>query len=86
MFASYRSKPLDRIILSLHVVVKQYSPFLSTHTSQVSVLREGRAADGRGYVAEMLVRRVPDSRPFMDLRVALLGSADAGKSTLIGKK
>ncbi|VDN28375.1 unnamed protein product [Gongylonema pulchrum] len=35
-------------------------------------------------VAEVLVRKVPDSQQFMELRVAILGGADVGKSTLCG--
>jgi len=33
---------------------------------------------------EVLVRKVPDDRHFIDLRLAVLGHADAGKSTLLG--
>jgi len=35
-------------------------------------------------VAEVLVRKVPDDQQSIDLRVAVLGNADVGKSTLIG--
>jgi len=41
-------------------------------------------ADGPRYVAEILVRKVPDDRQCIDLRVCILGSADVGKSTLLG--
>jgi GTPase len=40
--------------------------------------------DGPRTVAEILVRKVPDDRQCIDLRVAILGSADVGKSTLLG--
>jgi len=40
--------------------------------------------DGVRYVAEILVRKVPDDRQCIDLRVCILGSADVGKSTLLG--
>ncbi|XP_077999195.1 GTP-binding protein 2-like [Glandiceps talaboti] len=33
---------------------------------------------------EVLVRKVPDDQQFIDLRLAVLGNADAGKSTLLG--
>lgn len=33
---------------------------------------------------EVLVRKVPDDQHFIDLRMAVLGNADAGKSTLLG--
>ena len=42
-------------------------------------------SDGPRYVAEILVRKVPDDRQCIDLRVCILGSADVGKSTLLGK-
>jgi len=35
-------------------------------------------------VAEILVRKVPDDQQAIDLRVCVLGSADVGKSTLLG--
>ena len=35
-------------------------------------------------VAEVLVRKVPDDQRSIDLRVAVLGNVDAGKSTLVG--
>ena len=35
-------------------------------------------------VAEVLVRKVPDDQRSIDLRVAVLGNVDVGKSTLIG--
>ena len=40
--------------------------------------------DGPRIVAEILVRKVPDDRQCIDLRVCILGSADVGKSTLLG--
>ncbi|XP_071500068.1 GTP-binding protein 2-like [Diadema antillarum] len=33
---------------------------------------------------EVLVRRVPDDQQFIDLRIAVLGNVEAGKSTLLG--
>ena len=35
-------------------------------------------------VAEVLVRKVPDDQQFLDVRVAVVGPVDAGKSTLLG--
>jgi len=35
-------------------------------------------------VVEVLVRKVPDDQRSIDLRVAVLGNVDVGKSTLIG--
>ena len=46
-------------------------------SSSTASLRRKRAL-------EVLVRKVPDDRHFIDLRLAVLGHADAGKSTLLG--
>ncbi|XP_078491604.1 GTP-binding protein 2 [Ciona intestinalis] len=56
--------------------------------ADLTVLRE-REVDSlvlgeRKRVSEVLVRRVPDDQQFLDLRVSVLGNADAGKSTLLG--
>jgi len=48
----------------------------------VQVLRQ-RNIENRT-VAEILVRKVPDDQQVIDLRVCVLGSADVGKSTLLG--
>lgn len=48
------------------------------------VLRVKRIDSGRRLVAEVLVRKVPDDQHNIEVRVAVLGSADAGKSTLLG--
>merc|ERR1719188_1945175 len=39
---------------------------------------------GTRTVSEVLVRKVPDDQQCIDLRVCVLGSADVGKSTLLG--
>ncbi|XP_061129241.1 GTP-binding protein 2b isoform X3 [Syngnathus typhle] len=56
--------------------------------ADITLLRERQVdsdADGnaRG-IAEVLVRKVPDDQQFLDLRVAVLGNVDSGKSTLLG--
>lgn len=40
--------------------------------------------DGGRTVAEVLVRKVPDDQYSIELRIAVLGSSDVGKSTLLG--
>ncbi|XP_049592663.1 GTP-binding protein 2 [Syngnathus scovelli] len=35
-------------------------------------------------IAEALIRKVPDDQQFLDLRVAVIGNVDSGKSTLLG--
>ena len=36
------------------------------------------------HVAEVLVRKVPENQQFIDIKVAVLGNVEAGKSTLLG--
>ena len=52
----------------------------------IEVLRDRvvQTIDGPRTVAEILVRKVPDDQQCIDLRVCVLGSADVGKSTLLG--
>ncbi|XP_023686829.1 GTP-binding protein 2-like isoform X1 [Paramormyrops kingsleyae] len=55
--------------------------------ADITVLREREVDYGYDVskkIAEVLVRRVPDNQQFLDLRVAVLGNVDAGKSTLLG--
>lgn len=50
-----------------------------------TVLRERTVDNDNGYrISEVLVRKVPDDQHNIEVRVAVLGSADAGKSTLLG--
>ncbi|XP_052446295.1 GTP-binding protein 2 [Carassius gibelio] len=54
--------------------------------ADITLLRE-REMDcdrARRKIAEVLVRKVPDDQQFLDLRVAVLGNVDSGKSTLLG--
>uniref|UniRef100_W5KAW7 GTP binding protein 2b n=1 Tax=Astyanax mexicanus TaxID=7994 RepID=W5KAW7_ASTMX len=56
--------------------------------ADITLLRE-REVDyesdrSRRKIAEVLVRKVPDDQQFLDLRVAVLGNVDSGKSTLLG--
>lgn len=48
-----------------------------------TILRERTLENGR-MVTEVLVRKVPDDQNNIDVRIAVIGSADAGKSTLLG--
>ncbi|CAG0889840.1 unnamed protein product [Cyprideis torosa] len=53
----------------------------------VSVLRERSVDAGEGNyrkTAEILVRKIPDDQVLIELRVAVLGNADVGKSTVLG--
>ena len=52
----------------------------------VQVLRQRKIPCGLEFktVAEILVRKVPEDQQVIDLSVCVLGSADVGKSTLLG--
>ncbi|XP_070833697.1 GTP-binding protein 2 [Chaetodon trifascialis] len=55
--------------------------------ADITVLREREVdydSDVPRKIAEVLIRKVPDDQQFLDLRVAVLGNVDSGKSTLLG--
>ncbi|XP_034464818.1 GTP-binding protein 2-like [Hippoglossus hippoglossus] len=55
--------------------------------ADITVLREQEVdydSDDPHKIAEVLIRKVPDDQQFLDLRVAVLGNVDSGKSTLLG--
>ncbi|XP_073691342.1 GTP-binding protein 2 [Garra rufa] len=55
--------------------------------ADIAVLREREVdydSDEPHRIAEVLIRKVPDDQQFLDLRVAVLGNVDSGKSTLLG--
>ena len=43
-----------------------------------------RQLDNQRHIVEVLVRKVPDDQHFIDLRLAVLGTVDSGKSSLVG--
>ncbi|XP_047198213.1 GTP-binding protein 2-like isoform X2 [Hippoglossus stenolepis] len=55
--------------------------------ADITVLREQEVdydSDDPHKIVEILIRKVPDDQQFLDLRVAVLGNVDSGKSTLLG--
>lgn len=55
--------------------------------ADITVLRQSEIdedSDVPRSIAEVLIRKVPDDQQFLDLRVAVLGNVDSGKSTLLG--
>ncbi|XP_053315592.1 GTP-binding protein 2 [Spea bombifrons] len=55
--------------------------------ADLTVLREREVDYDSGSprkITEVLIRKVPDNQQFLDLRVAVLGNVDSGKSTLLG--
>ncbi|KAG1659851.1 GTP-binding protein 2 [Nymphon striatum] len=56
---------------------------MADRLSATAVVRE-RVLDNNKKAAEVLVRRVPEDQQIIDLRVAVVGNVDAGKSTVVG--
>lgn len=52
--------------------------------SEVQLLREKSVANNTRFINEYLIRRHIDQEDFMEVRVAVTGNVDAGKSTLLG--
>ncbi|CAF0834023.1 unnamed protein product [Rotaria sp. Silwood1] len=52
--------------------------------SEVQLLREKSVSNNTRYINEYLIRRHIDQEDFMEVRVAVTGNVDAGKSTLLG--
>uniref|UniRef100_A0AAV2JN62 Tr-type G domain-containing protein n=1 Tax=Knipowitschia caucasica TaxID=637954 RepID=A0AAV2JN62_KNICA len=55
--------------------------------ADITILRQSEVdedSDCPRSIAEVLIRKVPDDQQFLDLRVAVLGNVDSGKSTLLG--
>ncbi|XP_028323617.1 GTP-binding protein 2 isoform X1 [Gouania willdenowi] len=55
--------------------------------ADIAVLREQEVnydSEDLRKIVEVLIRKVPDDQQFLDLRVAVLGNVDSGKSTLLG--
>ncbi|CAF3922893.1 unnamed protein product [Rotaria magnacalcarata] len=52
--------------------------------SEIQLLREKLVSNNTRYINEYLIRRHIDQEDFMEVRVAVTGNVDAGKSTLLG--
>jgi GTPase len=65
--------------ISLQTLTQMAQKLGATNT----VLRSKSVA-GRRSVVEVLVRKIPDDQHNIEIRVAVLGGVDAGKSTLLG--
>ncbi|KAK3094036.1 hypothetical protein FSP39_023275 [Pinctada imbricata] len=74
----------DELSASLHTLETMADRLGAT----MSVLREREVetegAECRRRAMEILVRKVPEHKQFIDLKLAVLGNVDAGKSTLLG--
>ncbi|XP_014275883.1 GTP-binding protein 2 isoform X2 [Halyomorpha halys] len=63
--------------------LKTLSQMAAELGATTSVLREREVGCGRK-VTEVLVRKIPADQQTIEVRVAVIGSADSGKSTLVG--
>ncbi|VEN35616.1 unnamed protein product [Callosobruchus maculatus] len=54
------------------------------NTLECSCVKLRERKENRGMVAQYLIRRVLDACDFLEIRVAVVGNVDAGKSTLLG--
>ena len=52
--------------------------------SDCILLRRRKGESGIGYIAEYLIRKRAKQNDFQEVRVAVVGNVDAGKSTLLG--
>jgi GTPase len=50
--------------------------------ASVSIIRERKVANLKK-AAEVLIRKVPEDSQFIDIRIAVLGNVESGKSTLV---
>ncbi|XP_063692306.1 GTP-binding protein 1-like isoform X1 [Bolinopsis microptera] len=69
----------DEDMLASHATLESLADSLD---ADLSLLREKQAEEGK--VAEVLVRHKPTEEDFTEVRVAVIGNVDAGKSTLLG--
>ncbi|XP_002731255.1 GTP-binding protein 2-like [Saccoglossus kowalevskii] len=81
MLAGLMSEDLDASLQTLSKMAEKLGA--STTTLRERTI-EGEGASPSRRACEILVRKVPDNQQFIDLRLAVLGNADAGKSTLLG--
>ncbi|XP_057655340.1 GTP-binding protein 1 [Diorhabda carinulata] len=54
------------------------------NTLECSCVKLRERKEARGVVVQYLIRRVLDQTDFLEIRVAVVGNVDAGKSTLLG--
>ncbi|CAH1791267.1 unnamed protein product [Owenia fusiformis] len=74
----------DEMSASLNTLQQMASRLGATTSMLRERVVETAHAESRKRAAEILVRKVPDDQQFIDLRLAVLGNVDTGKSTLLG--
>lgn len=81
MLVGLTSKEMTASLHTLYLMAEKLGATLTVlreRTVSVNLNEESRTA------AEVLVRKVPDDQQTIELRVAVLGNMDVGKSTLLG--
>ncbi|KAL8615644.1 GTP binding protein [Nucella lapillus] len=73
---------LQASLATLEKMASRLGASLSILREKVVELEQKNSEQRRAL--EILVRKVPDDQEFIDLRLAVLGNVDAGKSTLLG--
>lgn len=53
-------------------------------TLECSCVKLRERQEASGFIAQYLIRRLLDQSDFLEIRVAVVGNVDAGKSTLLG--
>ncbi|KAK9541470.1 hypothetical protein VZT92_001511 [Zoarces viviparus] len=80
MLVGLSEEDLRTSLRTLHMLAEKVG-------ADITILRESEVdydSDVSRKIAEVLIRKVPDDQQFLDLRVAVLGNVDSGKSTLLG--
>ncbi|XP_041351929.1 GTP-binding protein 2-like [Gigantopelta aegis] len=83
MLAGLADSELEASIQTLQTMAKRLGASL-TVLREKTVAEKDSETGKRRRAMEVLVRKVPDDQEFIDLRLAVLGNVDAGKSTLLG--
>jgi GTPase len=72
---------MDESLKCLHQIAESINASFSVLSEREII---GECEDEKRFVTEVLIRKVPDNLAFIQIRLAVLGSAEAGKSTLCG--
>lgn len=69
----------------LSIAISNVGKASSLSDADATVLHQQPAADGRSKSAHVLIRRIPaGAEELVELRIAVIGNVDAGKSTMLG--
>lgn len=74
----------QELTASLNTLNTMASRLGATTTILRERLVEAEGAECQRKALEILIRKVPENQEFIDLKLAVLGNVDAGKSTLLG--